>query len=231
MVPAIIAGAVAAGTIASNLYNSSKDREAREAARSALADQQGASNYDYNQIMNEIDSYYKNRGSLGSAQDVKDYKAAIAGYDPNKFIYDRGEFGYNKTASDFINPLRDKIVANEIAGVQHSAAGAGLGRGSGAAEAIAQAVADKDEELYRLAQEDYRDDRDFAYRKYSDYANAMQNKLDALRAATDTKMTLQGNLAQDYYGVMDAAMADKLKTKQDKIATDATYAQAMAGLY
>lgn len=231
MVPAIIAGAVAAGTIASNLYNSSKDREAREAARSALADQQGASQYDYNQILGEIDSYYKNRGSLGTKNDVNDYKAAIAGYDPNAFVYDRGEFGYNKTANDFINPLRDKIVANEIAGVQHSAAGAGLGRGSGAAEAIAQAVADKDEELYRLAQEDYRDDRDFAYRKYSDYANAMQNKLDALRAATDTKMTMQGNLAQDYYNVMDSQMSDKLKLRQDKIATDATYAQAMAGLY
>lgn len=231
MVPAIIAGAVAAGTIASNLYNSSKDREAREAARSALADQQGASQYDYKQILDSIDTYYKNRGSLGSAQDVKDYKAAIAGYDPNAFVYDRGEFNYNKTANDFINPLRDKIVANEIAGVQHSAAGAGLGRGSGAAEAIAQAVADKDEELYRLAQEDYRDDRDFAYRKYSDYANAMQQKLDTLRAATDTKMTLQGNLAQDYYNVMDSEMSDKLKLKQDKIATDATYAQAMAGLY
>lgn len=233
MVPAIIAGAVAAGTIASNLYNSSKDREAREAARNALADQQGASRYDYNQILNEINSYYNSRGSLGTKTDADAYKAAIAGYDPNSFVYNRGKFEdeYNKTASDFINPLRDKIVANEIAGVQHSAAGAGLGRGSGAAEAIAQAVADKDEELYRLAQQDYRDDRNFAYQKYSDYANAMQQKLDTLRAATDTKMTLQGNLAQDYYNVMDSQMSDKLKLKQDKIATDATYAQAMAGLY
>lgn len=233
MVPAIIAGAVAAGTIASNLYNSSKDREAREAARSSLATDQSLSRQDYDQIMNDIETYYKTRGSLGTKDDVNAYKAAIAGYDPNAFVYNRGRFEdeYNKKASDFINPLRDKIVANEIAGVQHSAAGAGLGRGSGAAEAIAQAVADKDEELYRLAQEDYRDDRNFAYQKYSDYANAMQQKLDTLRAATDTKMTLQGNLAQDYYGVMDAQMADKLKTRQDKIATDATYAQAMAGLY
>lgn len=233
MVPAIIAGAVAAGTIASNLYNSSKDRESRDAARDKLAGYQGASDYDYDKIMSDIDSYYKTRGSLGTKNDADAYRAAIEGYDPNSFVYNRGKFEneYNKTASDFINPLRDKIVENEIAGVQHSAAGAGLGRGSGAAEAIAKAVADKDEELYRLAQQDYRDDRDFAYRKYSDYANAMQNKLDTLRAATDTKMTLQGNLAQDYYGVMDSAMADKLKTRQDKIATDATYAQAMAGLY
>lgn len=233
MVPAIIAGAVAAGTIASNLYNSSKDREAREDARRQLATDQSLANQDYKSILDSIDTYYKNRGSLGTAQDVKDYKAAMAAYDPNSFVYNRGKFEdeYNKTASDFINPLRDKIIANEIAGVQHSAAGAGLGRGSGAAEAIAQAVADKDEELYRLAQEDYRDDRNFAYQKYSDYAQAMQQKLDTLRAATDTKMTLQGNLAQDYYNVMDSAQADRLKLNQDKIATNATYAQAMAGLY
>lgn len=233
MVPAIIAGAVAAGTIASNLYNSSKDREAREDARKQLATDQSLANQDYKSILDSIDTYYKNRGSLGTLQDVKDYKAAMEAYDPNSFVYNRGKFEneYNKTASDFINPLRDKIIANEIAGVQHSAAGAGLGRGSGAAEAIAQAVADKDEELYRLAQEDYRDDRNFAYQKYSDYANAMQQKLDTLRAATDTKMTLQGNLAQDYYNVMDSAQADRLKLNQDKIATNATYAQAMAGLY
>ena len=232
MVPAIIAGAVAAGTIASNLYNSSKDREAREAARKQLATDQSLSNQDYDKILQGLDQYYKERGSLGTAKDVEDYKAAMAGYDPNSFVYNRGKFEdeYNKKASDFINPLRDQIVANEIAGVQHSAAGAGLGRGSGAAEAIAQAVADKDEELYRLAQEDYRDDRNFAYQKYSDYANAMQNKLDTLRAATDTKMTLQGNLAQDYYNVMDSAQADRLKLNQDKIATNASYAQAMAGL-
>lgn len=232
MVPAIIAGAVAAGTIASNLYNSSKDREAREAARKQLATDQSLANQDYDAILKGLDEYYAKRGSLGTSKDVEDYKKAMAAYDPNSFVYNRGRFEdeYNKKASDFINPLRDQIVANEIAGVQHSAAGAGLGRGSGAAEAIAQAVADKDEELYRLAQEDYRDDRNFAYQKYSDYANAMQNKLDALRAATDTKMTLQGNLAQDYYSVMDSAQADRLKLNQDKIATNASYAQAMAGL-
>lgn len=231
MIPALIAGGVAAASLLSNYMNSKAERNAKRDARAQLGQSQTATANEYDKMMRDIDSYYANRGSLGTAQDVNAYKDAIAGYDPNAFVYDRGEFGYNKTANDFINPLRDKIVANEIAGVQHSAAGAGLGRGSGAAEAIAQAVADKDEELYRLAQEDYRDDRDFAYKKYSDYANAMQNKLDALRAATDTKITMQGNLAQDYYGVMDAAQADRLKARQDKLAADMTYSQAMAGLY
>lgn len=230
MIPALIAGGVAAASLISNYYNSKADQRSRANASAKLDEQRIASDNEYAQMLRDIDSYYNGRGSLGTAQDVTSYKDAIAGYDPNQFVYDRGEFGYNKTADDFITPLRDKIVANEVAGVQHSAAGAGLGRGSGAAEAIAQAVADKDLELYKTAQADYRDDRDFAYKKYSDYAAAMQNKLDTLRAATDTKIALQGNLANDYYNVMDAAQADRIRAKQDKLATDATYAQAMAGL-
>lgn len=231
MIPALIAGGVAAASLLSNYMNSKAERDAKRDARAQLGQSQTATANEYDKMLQDIDSYYNGRGSLGTAQDVTSYKDAIAGYDPNKFVYDRGEFDYGKTANDFITPLRDKIVANEIAGVQHSAAGAGLGRGSGAAEAIAQAVADKDEELYRLAQEDYRDDRDFAYKKYSDYAQAMQNKLDTLRAATDTKLTMQGNLANDYYSTMDAAQADRLKARQDKLAADMTYSQAMAGLY
>ena len=231
MIPALIAGGIAAASLISNMYNSNQDRKSRQKAVNRLSEQQAATDNEYSQMLRDIDSYYNRRGSLGNAQDVTSYKDAIAGYDPNQFVYDRGEFDYGKTADDFITPLRDKIVANEVAGVQHSAAGAGLGRGSGAAEAIAQAVADKDLELYKQAQEDYRDDRDFAYKKYSDYATAMQNKLDTLRSATDTKIALQGNLANDYYSTMDAAQADRLKARQDKLATDATYAQAMAGLY
>jgi len=231
MIPALIAGGIAAASLISNMYNSSADREARKDALNRLAGDQTASNAEYTKILQDIDKYYENRGSLGKAEDALSYKDAIAGYNPEDFVYNPTEFSYNKTANDFINPMRDKIIANEVAGVQHSAAGAGLGRGSGAAEAIAQAVADKDLELYKTAQEDYRDDRDFAYKKYSDYSAAMQNKLNQLREATNTKLTLQGNLANDYYAAMDSAQSDRLKAQQDKIATNATYAQAMAGLY
>lgn len=231
MIPALIAGGIAAASLISNMYNSEADREARKDALKRLTGDQTASNAKYNEIIQGIDNYYAGRGSLGTADDVLSYKDAIAGYKPEDFVYNPTEFNYNKTANDFINPMRDKIVADEVAGVQHSAAGAGLGRGSGAAEAIAQAVADKDLELYKTAQEDYRDDRDFAYRKYSDYAAAMQNKLNQLRDATNTKLTLQGNLANDYYNVMDSKQSDRLKAQQDQIATNATYAQAMAGLY
>lgn len=235
MIPALVAGGIAAASLVSNIMNSNADRKAREDARKQLSQDKTQTTADYAQLMRDIDDYYDRRGGLGTKQDVKAYKDAIAGYDPNSFVYDledpRNQFNYNKSVNDFINPLRDQIVANEVEGVQHSAAGAGLGRGSGAAQAIAEAVANKDEELYRLAQQDYRDDRDFAYRKYNDFTTAMQNNLDKLRAATDTKLTMQGNLANDYYSVMDSAQSDRLKARQDKLAADMTYSQAMAGLY
>ena len=59
----------------------------------------------------------------------------------------------------------------------------------------------------------------------------MQNALDARRAATDTKLAMQGNLANDYYSVMDSAQSDRLKALQDQIATNSTYSTAMAGLF
>ena len=234
MIPAIIAGAVAAGSIASSLYNSSKDREARADLVDRLDKMKTQSDNQYDEILRDIAGYYDRRGSLGTAQDASAYKKAIEGYNPDDFIYKQDKTfdeTYNKTRDDFINPYMQTIIGDEVANVQHSAAGAGLGRGSGAAQAIAQAVAEKENELFKEAQQEYKDDRNFEYQKYNDYARQMQEALNQKRAATDTKLTMQGNLAQDYYNVMDSAQADKLRAQQDKLATGATYSTAMAGLY
>ena len=47
MIPAIIAGGVAAANIATNLYNSYKDREARRDARQRLCNAQTKADSDY----------------------------------------------------------------------------------------------------------------------------------------------------------------------------------------
>jgi hypothetical protein len=139
-------------------------------------------------------------------------------------------FGYNKTADSFINPYYDQIIGDTAATVQHTAAGAGLGRGSGAAQAIADAVVKKNEELYNDAYNRFTDDRQFEYNKYADYIANKQRQLSELRAATDTKLSMQGNLANDYYSVMDAKQSDLLKAQQDRQGTMSTYAQAMMGV-
>lgn len=231
MLPAIIGGAVALGNMGAGLYNDYKERESKKDARDYTRRSKADAASQYDQMMGDIENFYDQRGSLGTEADANAYRAAIGGYDPNSFVYNRGQFGYNKTRDDFINPNYDKIIGDTAATVQHTAAGAGLGRGTGAATSIADAVVRKNEELYNDAQRAYEADRDFAYRNYSDYATAMQDALNQKRAATESKIALQGNLAQDYYNTMDNRQADLLKLQQDRMATLANYDAAIAGLY
>lgn len=231
MVPAIIAAGVAASQLLGNQLNSAAERQAKSDARSYLARQARSADSQYAQAMNDINAYYDQRGSLGTASDVAAYRQAMAGYDPESFAYTPEEFSYTKSREDFLNPYFDKIVGDEVAAVQHSAAGAGLGRGSGAAQSIARAVAEKENELYREAQQEFKDDRNFEYGKYQDYIQNMQANLDRKRAATDTKLTMQGNLARDYYDAMDSRQQDLMAARQDRMAANASYANAMAGLY
>lgn len=234
MVPAIIGGATALATIGSNLYTANKDMESKKAGREYLAGAASGVDNQYAQILNQIDDYYKGRGSLGTAADAAAYRKAITGYDPDSFAYQPAQSfdeTYGKTRQDFINPYYDQIIGDTVNAVQHSAAGAGLGRGSGAAASIADATVRKNEELYKDAQSMFESDRNFEYNKYNDYITMMQNNLDRKRAATDTKLALQGNLANDYYAAMDARQADRMAAQQDRMAAANAYNTAMAGLY
>jgi hypothetical protein len=123
------------------------------------------------------------------------------------------------------------MLGDVVSSIQHSAAGAGLGRGSGAAGAIAQGVLDKSLELRREANSEYQADRTFEYSKYNDYIRNMNQALAQRQQALNNKLTLQGNLAQDYYGAMDARQSDIMGATQDRIATGTQYSTAMAGLY
>lgn len=233
MIPALVAGGLAAATLLSNNMQANEDARRRDQARGRLAKQQQQQDNEYMKMLSDIGQFYDRRGSLGSADDVQSYREAISGYDPEDFVYNRGKFSdtYDKTREDFINPYMDAIIGDTAATVQHTAAGAGLGRGSGAATAIADAVARKNDELMRTAQQDYESDRDFAYKEYDDYARAMQEALNTKRTGLENKISMTGNLATDYFDVMDARKADELKARQDKMSADTAYANAMAGLY
>ena len=231
-IPLIVAGLGAAATYLGNKYAADKSSESKAAALAEIKKMKDEASSYYDTIDQDIASYYATRGGLGTATDAKNYRDAINGYNASDYVYniDSNPFSYNQTADDFVNPYMDKIIGDTAATVQHTAAGAGLGRGSGAATAIADAVAKKNEELYNDAYQRFTDDRQFAYNKYADYIANKQNQLNQLKAATDTKMSLQGNLASDYYNVMDAAQADKIKAMQDRQGSLSTYAQAMMGV-
>lgn len=242
-----IVAAIAAGT-AARLYSGYKQSEAqkeaaekeyqsRMAAIAALRADGRLTEQEYNSLANQVQEYYQNRGSLGTKDDVNEYKAAIEGYNPEDYVYDFekevGTFGdnYTKTKEDFLNPYYNKIMSDTAGQVQHSAAGAGIGRGTGAALNIAKATTEKSDELYKTALQEYNQDRNQAYKEYADAITRNQERLNALREGNQYKMGLEGDLAKDYYNTQDQAMSDALKVQQDKLAAKQAYSNAISSLY
>lgn len=236
IVAAIAAGA-ATNLISSGIqsYTANKaaeaDREARKEAAEKLRQQGQITDNEYRALINQIDNYYAQRGSLGSKEDVNKFKSDIAGYNPEDYAAEVGEFNYDKTKEDFLNPYYANIIGDTANTIQHTAAGAGLGRGTGAALNIAKGTAEKSDELYKTAMQEYNADREFEYQKYADAIKNNQARLNAIREGQQYKIGLEGDLAQDYYNTMDTAMGDKLKAQQDRLAAQQNYANAIAGLY
>lgn len=236
-----LVAAMAAGTIA-NLYSSyqqtqaqkeaaEKEYQSRMAGIAALREQGKITAQEYDKLSQQISDYYAQRGSLGSKADVDKYKSEIEGYNPEEYVYNFGDFNYDKTKEDFLNPYYSKIIGDTRDQIQHSAAGAGLGRGTGAALNIAKGVAEKEDELYKTAMQEYNTDRGFEYQKYSDAIKNNQARLNAIREGQQYKIGLEGDLAQDYYNTQDSQMADLLKAQQDKMNAKTAYTTAITGLY
>lgn len=243
IVAAIAAGAASnliSSGIQSYTANKAAERElnARKDAQKALTNMKNDSSGQYQRLLDDINSYYAGRGSLGNASDVAAYRNAIENYNPEAI---RAEIEqstgtpfssqYTKTKEDFINPYYSRIIGDTANSIQHSAAGAGLGRGTGAALNIAKGVSEKSDELYRTAMQDYQNDRDFAYKQYQDAIDNTYKKLDTLQRANEYSIGLRGDLAKDYYNTMDSRQSDLMKAQQDKLNAEQNYATAIAGLY
>lgn len=207
------------------------ERKARAEAAARLREQGQLTNAEYQRIISDINSYYDQRTGLSNPGDINAYRSAIAEYNPEDYAADVGEFTFDKTKEDYLNPYYSRIIGDTANTIQHSAAGAGLGRGTGAALNIAKGTAEKSDELYRTAMQDYTQDRNFAYQQFTDAIRNNQNRLNAIREGKQYKLGLQGNLAQDYVNTLDARQSDLMKAQQDRLASRQAYDSAIAGLY
>lgn len=236
-----VVAAMAAGALA-NMYAADKqseatkeatekERQARLAAQAALREQGKLTKEDYENSIKDINDWYDTRVGLGSEGDVTTYKSDIEGYNPEDYIYDFKDFKYKKTKEDFLNPYYNQIIGDAAQKAQGSAAGAGMGRSTFAAQNIARAVAQKEDELYKTALNEYNTDRSQAYKEYADAITRNQERLNALREGTQYKMGLEGDLAKDYINVQDQRQADIMKANQDKLAAQREYDMAIVGMY
>lgn len=236
-----VVAAMAAGTIA-NLYSSHQqteaqkeanenERQSRLAAQAQLRAQGKLTQSQYEDTIKDINDYYDSRIGLGSKEDVNKFKSSIEGYDPNDYVYDFKDFNYDKTKEDFLNPYYNQIISDVAQKAQGSAAGAGMGRSTFAAQNIARAVAQKEDELYKTALNEYNTDRSQAYKEYTDAIIRNQDRLNALREGNQYKMGLEGDLARDYINVQDQRQSDLMKANQDKLASKQAYDLSITGLY
>lgn len=225
-------GSLAGGILGSiaGIFSAADAEEDRKKKQEILEDAAKQFNLDMDEVESLMNEYYSNPDAfLGTQEDVQAYRDAVKSYNPSDYIYgydantgtfdeSKYNFGnsYKKTVDDFINPYYDKIIADTTAGVQHSAAGAGLGRGTGAAQAIATAQAQKEDELFKTALQQYNTDRAQSYTEWSGNLQRMQDRLNQLKSANDTKLQMQNNLASDYTNQMQNKYSDIVAQKQNR---------------
>lgn len=216
------------------------DAERRRAVE-RLATQIGA---DYKELQREFNTWYETKGKEFFGEDAaKDYQDAagkIRNFDSSKYDwlsqygedfakYDFvDENGNPITVDTFVTPYLEDLQADAAAKLEHTAAGAGVGRGTGAARAIANSNADIKDKAYRTALQEYNSARTFDYQKWSDYNQAMRDRLANMMTADQWQIGQQKAIGEDWINWENNAFENNMKLKQDKI--DAQTQINLAGL-
>ena len=186
------------------------------------------------QLKEAVNQWYKDNPSMGSKQDVSKYTELVGAYDPYEFVYSDEDtngdgipdaikdFDNNYNVDDYYAPNREALIEKTGDAVQARAAGAGIGRGTGAANQIATAVADKNEDLYKDALAAMNQDRQFAYNLWNAKIQQGQNRLNQLKSAKDTQLSLYGNLAEDYQNFQQSKFQTMMDLDKQKMNNDLT---------
>lgn len=223
-------GALAGGAIglAAGLFGEYEAAQNEKEKRRILEKAAQQLNASTEELQTRVNQWYKENKSIGSQSDINDYQAlirggtlsngtAVEGYDPNEFVYDYEDFDNNYNVDDYYAPNREALIEKTGDAVQARAAGAGIGRGTGAANQIATAVADKNEDLYKDALEAMNQDRQFAYNLWNAKIQQGQNRLNQLKNAKDTQLSLYGGLAEDFQNWNKAKLQSQIDLDQQKM--------------
>ncbi len=212
-------GALGGGVLGAvaGIFAASEEEENAEKKRQMLEQLKYDFGLQQDQIDGLIQAYYDDPESfLGTKEDVDAYRNALNSYKAEDYVYNFDPFNYNKTVDDFVTPYYDKIIDETTSKVQHSAAGAGVGRGTGAANAIASAAAQKEDELYKTALQQYNTDRAQTYSEWSGNIDKMQQRLNQLKSARDTQLNNLGTLANDYTNTRKQQFEDQINSAQQR---------------
>ena len=227
-------GALAGGAIglAAGLFGEYEAAQNEREKRRILEKASQQLNASTAQLKEAVNQWYKDNTSIGSKADVNKYTELVGAYDPYEFVYSDEDtngdgipdaikdFDNNYNVDDYYAPNREALIEKTGDAVQARAAGAGIGRGTGAANQIATAVADKNEDLYRDALAAMNQDRQFAYNLWNAKIQQGQNRLNQLKSAKDTQLSLYGGLAEDFQNWNKAQLQSQIDLDQQKMNND-----------
>lgn len=215
-------GALAGGAIglAAGLFGAYEQAQDEKERRRILEQASKQLNASTAELKAAVDQWYKDNPSMGSQEDVSKYTELVGNYDPYEFVYDAEDFDDNYNVDDYYAPNREALIEKTGDAVQARAAGAGIGRGTGAANQIATAVADKNESLYRDALAAMNQDRQFAYNLWNAKIQQGQNRLNQLKSAKDTQLSLYGGLAEDFQSWNKSKLQSMIDLDQQKMNND-----------
>ena len=214
---ALAGGAIGLAAGLFSAYEQAQDEKERQRILEKAAQQLNTSTAE---LKSAVTQWYKDNPSIGTKQDVEQYSDLIRDYDPNEFVYDYEDFEDNYDVNDYYAPNREALIEKTGDAVQARAAGAGIGRGTGAANQIATAVADKNESLYKDALAAMNQDRQFAYNLWNAKIQQGQNRLNQLKSAKDTQLSLYGGLAEDFQNWNKSQLQSMIDLDQQKMNND-----------
>lgn len=208
-------------------WNSYKEREAAEEERRrkqrAIEQELSRANTDYGRMQELMGQYERDRIRLADDDNglVNALKSELKTYSPGaNYDFNKFDDEYNKTVDDFLNPEAEKIA--ELAGLktQSQLAGSGAAKGSGALANLGYSRWNAAEQLYKDAQDAYRQDRQQAYTEYGDYIDRMQKKLDTLSQGQLSKINVLSGAVQNEQQQQADYMSGLLDLMKDKSQTN-----------
>lgn len=222
----IVQGGVQGGSdIGFGIYDRYKQEQREKERQKQLDRMKRQTGSDYDKMLEMLEEWGGKQTELSTPSARAKYASILSDYDPEDYVYDFDRFQFTDadgkplTREDFIAANREEILKDVSDRLQHTAAGAGLGRGSGAAASIAEGVESKDEELLKLAQEQYNTERGQAYSEWSDFIDKMQANLDRKSGNLMNYANLAGGAIQADKQQQSDYMADLLNLLQNKTAS------------
>lgn len=237
-------GALAGGVIGglTGLFTSIAEEDDADRRRELLKKAANEAGTSYDRMLREYQNWYSEHTPAGTVEDAELAADKIREWDPSKYdwldsfdangdgVVSREEFNmdYDKDVDDFLNPYMDKIVDDVSKQMRGTAGGALTGRSTDAQAAMTRAAVEKEDEIYNTALRSYENDRDWAYKQWSDYNTAMQNRLSGLMQADQWQIGQLQSLGQDALNWQAQAFQNEQDIRQNKINTQAQLNAAAA---